>query len=260
MSEIMENIYDKYNIVYINGCRHYVVDLKTKEYSFENTVPYCINIYGEDIFESSWKNLIGKIIVHIDKINPKTTDELLAIKNSWGKQAVFSQDKKANHVPFKGIYINANHTAVHAMWTIQLLLNEYSIDLDRCKFIIRRAPIAEPKEVREYERTRVEQGFRDFLTEKYKKSESFIDAIIKTINLLNKKIMPEITVGYYDLFLIEVPQYYTNYSLRVIEYAKTHFLYNESQMQIVEYALDKLGKFIKLKYKEKKASSTSAND
>lgn len=256
----MENIYQKYNIEYIGGIRHYVVDLKEKEYSFENTVPYCINIYGEEIFDSSWKNIIEKIVVHIDKINPKTIDELLAIKNTWGKQAVFSQTAKANHIPFKGIYINANHTAVHAMWTIQLLLNEYAIDLDKCKFIIRRLPIAEPKEVREYERAKAEQGFREFMVEKYKKSDEFIDAIIKTINLLNKKILSELTVGYNDLFLLENPQYYTNYSIKVIEHAKKHMMFNENQMKTIEYAIEKLGKFIKLKYKANKTSATSIED
>ena len=251
----MQSIYDKYNIVYIDGCRHYVVDLKTKEYTFENTVPYCINIYGENIFDSSWKNMIEKVVNYIDRINPKTTAEMLAIKNSWGKQAVFSEEKKANFIPFKGIYLNGNHTAVHAMWTIQLLLQEYSIDLDKCKFIIRRSPAAEPKEVREYEHAQTEQGFKQYMIDKFNKSDAFIDAIIKTINLLNKKILPEITASYYDLFLIENPLYYANYSTKVLDYVKKYALYNENQMQTIEYSLEKLGKFIKFKHKENKLRS-----
>lgn len=248
----MSCIYDKYKILHIDGCRHYEIDLKVKEYSFENTVPYCLTIYGVDIYESSWKGMIEKTTIHLDEINPKPVQELLAIKNSWGKQSVFSEVKKTNYVPFKGIYINANHTAVHAMWTIQLLLQEYSIDLDKCKFIIRRLPISEPKEVREYERMRAEQGFKQFLLEKYNKSENFINGLVKNVDLLNKKILPKLTVGYFDLFLIESPLNYANYSSKIIEYAKDKMLYNEGQLKTIEYTLNKLGKYIKLKNKENK--------
>ena len=46
-------LFQKYNIVHIDGCRYYLVDLKEKLYNLESTVPYCININGVLIYDGS---------------------------------------------------------------------------------------------------------------------------------------------------------------------------------------------------------------
>lgn len=248
--EKMIDIYEKYRIVHIDGCRHYYVNLKEKEYNFENTFPYCLTIESVQIYDTSWKGMIEKLCVFLDDLFPKSIEELLSIKNSWGKQDVFSSVKKTNYTKFKTIFINTNHTSVHAMWTIQLLLQEYSVDLDKCQFIIRRLPIAEPKEIREYERNRAIETFRSFMREKYHKSEATIDGLIKNIDIINKKILPKISVGYDDIFLIESPYYFATYAGKILEYSKTKMFYNENQLKVIDYTVKKMAKFIKHLNKE----------
>jgi len=252
----MTDVYNKHNVIHIKGCRYYLVDLKIKEYNFENTIPYCCIVDGVEIYDSSWKGMIVKLCEYLDDVSPKPIEELLNISNFWGKQAVFSLVKKTNYTPFKGIYINTNHTAVHAMWTIQLLLDKYNIDLDNCKFVIKRLPIAEPKEVRDYERDRTITSLREYLVGK-NKTEDFVNRIIKNVEIINNKIMPKLSVGYYDLFLIEVPAYFSNYASKVLEYAKTKLMYNEGQLKTIEYTLNYLGKIIKKQYKDDKVNLES---
>lgn len=246
----MFELYEKYNIVHINGCRYYIVDLKAKEYLFENTVPYCCVIKSVVIFDSSWKNMIVKIIEELDRLNPKSESELLSIKNSWGKQDVFSLNKKCNFQPFKGLYINTNNTAVHAMWTIQLLLNEYSINLDECKFILRRLPLAEPKEIREYEKAKALTEYREFLHNEPKITEAVIDDAIKSIEFINAKVLPTFAKGYHDLFLIENPNMFYSYASKALKLLKEKHHVNTETYASAEYAIEKLTEYIRVRHQK----------
>ena len=248
----MTELYSKYNIVHIEGCRYYLVDLKTKDFYFENTVPYCCVINKVELYDSSWKGMIVKVAEELDRLSPKTEDELLSMSNSWGKQDVFSLKKKSNYQPFKGLFINTNHTAIHAMWTIQLLLDEYNIDLDNCKFVLRRLPLAEPKEVREYEKEKTLTGFRSFLQSETTHSDIAIENIIKSIEVINAKILPTFAKGYYDLFLIEHPNYFYNYATKALKIIKEKAKVSEETYRSYEYAVGKLDEFTKIRYKNNK--------
>lgn len=248
----MTELYSKYNIVHINGCRYYIVDLKVKEFLFENTFPYCCVINGVSLYESSWKSMILKVAEELDRLNPKTEDELLSIKNSWGKQDVFSTKKKSNYQMFKGLFINVNHTAVHAMWTIQLLLNEYKIDLNQCKFILRRLPLAEPKEIREHEKEKALNEFTEFLLKDNNHTDTMVESIIESIETINKKLLPSIATGYHDLFLIEYPDYFYRYSGKALKIVKEKPYIISATYQSLEYAVDKLYQFTKMRFKANK--------
>jgi len=53
---------------------------------------------------------LAKLLI---SISPKSKEELLNIKNDWGKQAVFSEVKKSNFKDFDyGLFINLNHTSM----------------------------------------------------------------------------------------------------------------------------------------------------
>jgi len=248
----MTELYSKYNIVHIEGCRYYIVDLKTKDFYFENTLPYCCVINKVELYDSSWKGMIVKVAEELDRLNPKTEEELLAMSNSWGKQDVFSLKKKSNYQPFKGLFINTNHTAIHAMWTLQLLLNEYNADLDKCKFILRRLPLAEPKEIREYEKEKTLTGFKEYLLKDNAHTEAKIENIIKAIEVINAKVLPSFAKGYYDLFLIEHPNYYYNYSTKALKIIKEKTNASPEAYRSFEYAVGKLDEYTKIRYKENK--------
>lgn len=245
----MTELYGKYNIVHIEGCRYYIVDLKAKEFYFENTVPYCCVINRVVLYDSSWKGMVLKVAEELDRVNPKTEDELLAMRNSWGKQDVFSLKKKSNYQPFKGLFINTNHTAIHAMWTVQLLLNEYDVNLDDCKFILRRMPLAEPKEIREYEKSKALEGFKSYLTKECSCTEDDINEILKNIEWLNTKVLPSFAKGYYDLFLIENPLNFYSYSDKALKLVKEKMYVKQEVFHGLENAILKLNEFTKIRFK-----------
>lgn len=248
----MTELYDKYNVVHIEGCRYYIVDLKQKEFYFENTLPYCCVINGVELYESSWKNMIFKVAEELDRVNPKSEDELLSMRNSWGKQEVFGLNKKSNFLPFKGLFINVNHTAVHAMWTVQLLMNEYGVNLDDCKFILRRLPLAEPKEIREYEKEKTLEEFKDYLLQENTHTEETAQSIIKNIEIINAKVLPSFAKGYHDLFLIENPTYFYNYSGKALKILKEKMRVSPETLRTMEYAVEKLEEYTKMRYKNNK--------
>lgn len=247
----MTELYNKYNVVHIEGCRYYVVNLKAKEYLFENTLPYCCVIDRVAIYDPSWKGMVFKVAEELDRINPKSTEELLNMKNSWGKQEVFGLKKRSNYQPFKDIFINTNHSAVHAMWTIQLLLNEYNVDLDKCIFLLRRLPLAEPREIREYEKDKALVEFKNFLKVRgYQEAD--VENIVSSIDMVNSKVLPTIAKGYHDLLLIEQPNYCHAYIAKSLKILKETLRSNISKYHSMEKALMELDKFVKARYKENK--------
>lgn len=251
---MMEELFKKYNVVHINGYRYYLVNLRERSFDLENTIPYCITIDGVTIVDSSWKNLIPKIVEELDSKSPKTIEELLSIKCDWSKQCVFGTVRKSNYTPYKGIYINTNHTAIHAMWTIQLLLKEYNVDLDKCEFIIKRQPIAEPKEIREAVAEQCKKGFEDYLRSELNKNDKSIKAIINNIECLNRQFLPRISSGYTDFYLIENPAFFWNYSKKTEEYfarkgCSSEVLYKLSrQLNYLYEYIKKVNKENKIKY------------
>lgn len=248
---MLEEILNKYNIVHIDGCRYYLINLKERSFDFEFTAPYCITINGVTIFDSSWKNIIPRIVEELDSKMPKSKQELLNIKCDWGKQCVFGEDRKSNFTPYKDIYINTNHTAIHAMWIIQLLLDEYHIDLNQCEFVLKRQPLAEPKEVREFFKKETIKKFQNFLRGELKKSEEAVSAIVKNIDFVNTKILSSVSTGYYDFFLIEDPAAFANYSKKANELLEEKN-YSQKVKQTIERQLNYLYEYVKKANKENK--------
>ncbi len=251
-----DGMFKKYNVVHVDGCRYYIVNLKEKLYDYECTIPYCITINGVTMYDSSWKNLIPRIVEELDSKNPKSKNELLSIVCDWSKQCVFGETKKSNFVPYKDIFINANHTALHAMWIIQLLLKEYNVDLDECEFVIKRQPSAEPKELRDYVKNETINEFKLFLRNSLNKSEKSIENILKNFEYLNLKILSKISIGYYDIFLIEDPAYYANYSKKIIEQLKQTTIKKEAIDSITKQ-LGYFYEFIKIINKKNKLEYTN---
>lgn len=256
----MENIFEKYHIVHIKGCRYYTINLMEQEYNFENTIPYCCIIKSVEILSSSWKGMIVKLCEYLDSINPKERQELLKVENTWGKQKVFSECKKTNFTAFKGIYINTNHTSVHAMWTIQIILNLYLDTLNDCKFIIKRSPSAEPLEIREYAKRKTIDGFKKYLEIQCNKSLENIEGVIKNLEIINKKLLSKITTSYYDIFLFENPTYISNYANKILAYATERCPYTKLQIKTIKKSLLLLIEYIKIQYQENKINFATLSE
>ena len=231
------------NIVYIDGKRAYIVDLSKREYSFECTEPIYFKYQDFEVFESSWKQLILKILIYLDEKSPKSQDELLSLKNDWGKQAVFSNTKLKNYVSFKDIYINLNHTALHAVRTIQLILNFYNVDISYCKLLIHRQPYSESENVRKYYINLFKNAFISYL-KKYKYNENSINIILKTIDVANK-YLPKVSKGYDNVYLFDDILYFQNYASKYLDFMSQNPYRTDKNEAISKKCISLYLKFLK---------------
>ena len=77
---------------------------------------------------------------------------------------MFSFEARTNFKLLKsGVYINCNHTALHACWFLQDLLDFFGIDKSTVSFLIHRPSSAEPKKVKDYVEKRFKKNFAEFI-------------------------------------------------------------------------------------------------
>lgn len=214
-------IEDKFGIQYFNKKRYYKYDLSPELMVLGDTIPYFFEYNGKRIYESAWNRLTVKILEMLDSINPLPNETLLALEYKWSKTVVFSETKRTNFLPFKDIFINTNHTATHAGMNIQLLLKTYGVDPADCIFYIRRHPVAEPAEAREYYRNQNIEAFRKCL-ELNGRSPKTIDVVIGNFNTINK-FLAHGSTGFNDFFLFDDYYYFLNYKIKTLEYVKSHY-------------------------------------
>jgi len=237
------NIEDKYGIITIRKKRYYNINMS--DYMLlDETIPYCF-IYKEiRIFSGSWNRVTVKILEEIDKLKPKSTEELLHLQYSWSKQPVFSTDKRINFTHFKGIYLNTNHTSTHARMNIQCILKTYGINLNECSMIIRRHPKAEPAEVREHYKRNTIAAFSNYLILKVKTRDK-IETVINNINTINK-FLTNISSGYDDFFLFDDFYYFCNYKKKTIDYVSKKYPLSNN-LNITIRMLEYLDEFYRLR-------------
>ena len=147
-------IEEKYGIHYINGKRYYEADLSEALPFVDDCVPYLFRYKEIEISCSTWNKMTLGILSALDAKSPKSTEELLSLKYSWSKQSPFSPEHRTNHVPFKDVFLNVNHTSTHSMMSIQTILAAYGVDPNECYFLIRRHYGVEPEDAKEVFRQR----------------------------------------------------------------------------------------------------------
>lgn len=233
----------KYDLFVKNNKRYYKFDMTTELPSLENTIPYCFKYGNIEVYDSSWNRITVKIAEELDKLNHKEESFLLSLKYGWSKAEVFSTSPRINFLPFKSIYLNTNHTSTHAMMNIQLLLKAYDVNASECIFIIRRHPVAEPKEVRDHFKSVNIAGFRRCLAFRGFKQES-IDTTVNNFNFINK-LLCLVSPGYDDFFLFDDYTYFCVYKAKVIEKAKIQFVYKEKTLKAIITTLNRLDDYYK---------------
>lgn len=248
----MGEIEDKYNICYIDRRRYYIEDLSKRNFNVECATPYYFNYKDIRIYESSWKNMVYKIALQMNLQFPKSDMEYLELKNDWGKQKVFSEEKLKNYERFNNLYINLNHTAVHALWTIQLLINFYGINPAECRLFLRRHGSAEPKEAQAYFQQKTIDELNLYMQEKCLYPEDRCKRVIKNLMYLNK-FMPDISKSHNNLFLFDDGANFANYKDKLLEYLKFKKRFEEDKLKIAESCL-------KVIYKYYYATYNSPND
>lgn len=224
-------IEEKFKIEYLNGGkkRYYRIDLRKREYNFEFTSPYILQIGEVKLKETSWSSMVYRLAMFLYESNPKSQQKLISIINDWGRQSVFSDKYKTNYKEFiEGIYINCNHTAVHSVWTIQLLLKEWNVNLEECKMYIHRMPRSEEKEVISYYEQKTIYDFKQYLC-LAGKSCKYIEFMVKIIKKINEGICPKLfnRSGYNNILVIDEFYIFDSMMKELIEHIK--FATNKQQ-------------------------------
>lgn len=238
-------IEEKYHIVYIGGKRYYEFDMTEKLPNLQETVPYLFRYKTIEIREAAWNRMTIGILNALDEQEPKSESELLSITYSWSKQRAFSKEKKTNHTKFKNLFLNTNHTSTHSMMSIQTLLQSYGIDLADCYFLIRRHPVSEPQEAREYFIKQTIDGLRFSMQAQRLKDEK-VDKVIGIIHVLNK-YLAKISSGFNNFFLFDDYYYFSNYKDKIVDLFKKRMSPDDKTLKKIIRCLKHLDHFYRNK-------------
>ena len=215
------------SLVFLGKKRFYRIDLKIKEYNFENTTPYMLRIDSKVFNDTKWTSLLFNLAKYLFENNQKDRNDLLNIKVDWGKQELFTLTPKSNHVFFAyDVYINLNNTALHSVWTIQLLLKARNIDLENCEFIIHRLPDTEPKDVIELvtkERIDDFKGFLMFSKGYDQEKANIAEKVLLNANYLYEKHLSNKS-GYSNFIVIDDFLIFKNYIKKFYTFLENRYI------------------------------------
>ena len=242
-SDIQE-LYEKYNVTLYRRKRIYKEDLATRDYMLSNTTPYFF-VYKDFICKShAWGELLVNLANYLDYSISKSLDELTNFHTKWSKQDIYSYSKKTNHkLLSNGLFLNCNHTALHACWLVQDILEFYGIDTSLVDFRIHRSFTNEPKELRERLTQEFIKEFSDFLVNKYDKTEESVKKILSNIqNVMNPKL-EEISAAYPDFFMFDDYMILYNYASKFEEKVNADLKMPEKNKAIFRRYLDYLKEY-----------------
>lgn len=238
------SIEDKYGIVYLGNQRYYKEDLTKRDFYLEHCTPAYFKIGHDEFVESSWGHLLQKVADYLIEEYDKTKEELLEFSVDWSKQKIFLVQKKAAYLELKnGMFINTNHTAVHCCWILQDLLKFFNVDLKECELIIKRKPIAEATEVKDYYNAAVKEMFKEYVINKLKKTEEFYDKCITVLDKIDVLFKREFKT-FESIYLIDNPALFSNYKSRFIHYLMNLGYYDLKTFEAIEKRLDYYAKFV----------------
>lgn len=209
----------EYEVIIENNKRYYIEDLSVRDFTLECTTPYLLKIDDVEIKETTWVELLRSLSFYLYEHNKGNVSRFLNFKCNRSKAEMFSNSKKG--VNFKkvvdNLYVNCNHTALHACWFLQDMLKFFNIDLKKVMFVIHRTPYSEPDLVRKFFIDKFEKDFGFFLETSYNKDSITQLKIIKNIvNYLNP-ILNGISKSYDDFRLFDDFLTFSNYKEYVVK-------------------------------------------
>jgi hypothetical protein len=246
MDEIKQFI-DNYELLIVNKKRFYLEDISERDYWLENSSPYFIRIGTYEIREGSWVEMLRNIGAYFISLYKRDVQELVDFRVSRSKAAIFSYEPRVNFKQVTSeLYLNCNHSALHACWLIQDLLEFYKIDIDSVVLYIHRPSSIEPKCVKDYFLEKNYNEFSYFLQSNHGKSKEQCEKIISNINLYMNPILRKVTKSYDNFFLFDDVLTLYNYIIRFKEYVNSHVRFKEKNIKIYYRYCDYLLDFYKL--------------
>lgn len=234
------------NVVFEGKRRYYIEDLTERDYSLESTTPYQLGILDHAIEEHSWGHLLCRTAELLLDLFPERKENILFFQCPWSKTKMFTLEKKTNYKPIKGGYfLNCNHTALHACWFLQDMLDFFGIDKSTVSFLIHRPSSAEPKKVKEYVEQRFKRNFAEYLRTSYNKTEEYADKVIRAIEKYLNPMLMKISKSYTNLFLFDDNPTLYNYIKKLREMIGINFRFEDKAKRTLNKYLDYLVQYYK---------------
>lgn len=213
-----ETLKEKYGLVIIDGEHFYIQPLDKRVDDLKFATPCSFTVYGHEIRQTAWKNLLPAIVEYFLLIEPKKKTELLDFERDWTTTPLFVEEERQNYCRLQnGIYMSYNQSASKSVWTIMALMEFFHIPVEECELLIYRPSAAECDEVRGFYLRKAVSAFRIFMKKMFDMKDERIDKIILNIFAISKKYMPLVSGAYTDLFLFYNYNYFVGYSRRLLE-------------------------------------------
>lgn len=241
-------IEEKYNICYVDGIRYYKINMNDKLVSLENSTPFYFEYLNIKVKERNWSSMTLEVLNELDKLSPKTKEQLLDIKYDFSKTKPFSETKGTNFKSFKDVFLNLNHTATHSFMNMQTLLVAYGVDLNKCIFLVKRNPIAENDEIRTYYINKSKIGFKKYLLSKNIGEKNIEKYATNFIDVLNKLLKNEMKTAFDNLYLIDDYYHYLNYKSRLLEIIEQKYFMEVEKLKVLKNTLEFYQYYLKNEY------------
>lgn len=234
------------NVVFEGERRYYIEDLTERDYSLENTTPYQLEIFDHAIEEHSWGHLLCKTAELLLDLFPEYNEKIISFRCPWSKAQMFSLEARTNFKLLKsGVYVNCNHTALHACWFLQDLLDFFCVDKSAVSFLIHRPSSAEPKKVKDYVEKRFKRNFAEFIKSEFGKTDEYAEKVIRLIEKYLNPMLVKISKSYTNLFLFDDTATLSNYIKKIREQINSSLYFNDKAKNALNKYLDLLVKYYK---------------
>ncbi len=206
-------------IVFEGKKRYYVEDLTKRDFFLENTTPHLLKLDDYEISENSWVEMIRNLTAYLLFRFPEKKNAVVNFKTDWSKSDIFSSTPRTNFRQLEAnLYVNCNHTSLHACWLIQDLLDFYEIDKAKVYLLIHRAPSAEPESARKYFIAKFKEEFSLYLSISHGKSKESIEKIISNIEKYMDPTLAKLSKSYDSLMLFDDSNTFFNYAAKFNEH------------------------------------------
>ena len=235
------------NIVFEGKRRYYIEDLSQRDYFLESTTPYKLEFKDYCLNETAWGELLRSLTYLLLTLYPEKGDKILDFKSPWTKQAMFATEKKTNFkLVNENLYINCNHTALHACWFLQDLLDFFQIDKKDVRLLIHRPPAAETKEVKDILEKHFKMEFVEFLKYGYEKDDEYGKGVIEKIDRYLNPMLRKISKSYTSLFLFDDFTTASSYIYKLKDLVNQTYAQNEKAQKVLTKFLKYLLEYYKL--------------
>lgn len=247
-SVLDDELYRLYSgIIFEKSRRMYLEDLSERDYVLENCTPYRLYIGDEIIEDGSWGDFLCKIVNLLLEVFPEKKEGILDFRTSWTKAAIFTEVERTNFKPIKcGLFLNCNHTALHACWLLQDILDYFGINKSGVTLLIHRSPSVEPVEFRNYIERRFKRGFFNYIKNSGGGTEEKASRIIMLIEKYLNPMLAKMSKSYNNFFLFDNNTMLANYIKGVRQQINFSQIFNEKARGILNKCLDWLFNYYKL--------------